>query len=359
MATVAHSVITIRHGFEDPNDPVLVALFATGCVAALVIACGPLWALADRRRVTRAMTRVVEELDDSPTIGYLEAALAQATHDPNLGVAYWLSDSGRYTDGQGRPVPEPLPGPGLIATPVVRDGTRIAVVSHSADLVELERALGSDLRLALDNERLQAEVLAQLHDLTESRSRLVEAGDERRRQLERNLHDGAQQSLLGLSYDVRVARAAAVTSGASELVDLLDSATSEISEAFAELREVAHGIFPAVLSQAGIGPALKTLTETCPIPVELECTVAERLPVAVEIAAYILVADGLEVAHASGATSATITITRRNDHLTVDLATDRAAGLADTIHIADRVGAVGGTLIAGSRGLEAEIPCAS
>ena len=198
-----------------------------------------------------------------------------------------------------------------VSTSVVRNGTPVAVISHSSDAAELERVLGSDLRLALDNERLRAEVLAQMTDLRESRARIVAAGDERRRQLERNLHDGAQQSLLGLTYDLRRARAAAAANEHDDVVALCDHAVSEVGQAFAELRELAHGIFPAVLSHAGLAAAVTSVAETAPIPVDVDCTVTERLSADVETAVYVVVADGIDAASQAGATSATVTIGRR------------------------------------------------
>jgi signal transduction histidine kinase len=252
-----------------------------------------------------------------------------------------------------------LPGAGKIATPVIRQGDRVAVISHTSDGAELERALGSDLRLALDNERLQAEVLAQMNDVRNSRARIVAAGDDRRRQLERDLHDGAQQSLLGLSYDLRVARAAAASNGESELTTMIDSALTDVGEAFAELRELAHGIFPAVLTQAGLGAAVASLAETSTMAVDVNCTVAERLPTAIETAVYVVVGDGLKAATEADATNTTVTIDHRDNHVVVVLTPDRADVFDDMIHAADRVGAVGGTLHVDAAGLRADIPCAS
>ena len=183
------------------------------------------------------------------------------------------------------------------------------MISHRSDPLELERALGPDLRLALDNERLQAEVLAQMSELRASRARIVATGDERRRQLERNLHDGAQQSLLGLTYDLRRARTDAAANGDDDLVALCDHALNEVTEAFAELRELAHGIFPAVLSNAGLGPAVTSVAETSPIPVDVDCTVTDRLPATVETAVYVVVTDGIDAMSRSGATTVTVTIT--------------------------------------------------
>ena len=359
LATIAHSLITIRHGFEDPSARSLETVFLASCLATLVVAGGLLWFPLYSRRVRRAVARVVAGLDDLPDGGSLESALALATRDPNLRVSYWLPVLDRYSNAHGGPVNEPLSGVEVIATPVIRDGQRIAVISHTGDAAELDRALGSDLRLALDNERLQAEVLAHISDLRDSRARIVEAGDERRRGLERDLHDGAQQSLLGLSYELRVARAAAITNRNGELTDLLDSALTEVGLAFAELRELAHGIFPAVLTQAGLGAAVASLAETSTIAVDLNCTITERLPSAVETAVYVVVGDGLQAATEADAASTTVTLARRADHVVVDVTPDRTDVFTDMTRVADRVGAVGGRLLIDASGLRAEIPCVS
>jgi signal transduction histidine kinase len=128
---------------------------------------------------------------------------------------------------------------------------------------------------------------------------------------------------------------------------------------FAELRELAHGIFPAVLIEAGLGAAVSSLAETSPIPVDVDCTVTERLPATVETAAYAVAADGLQAVSRSGAASATVTIARHEDHIVVAVTPDRCDGLLDIVHVADRVGAAGGTLLTAPDGLRAEIPCAS
>ena len=359
LAMAAHSLMTLRRGFEDPSASSFAIVFLARCSATLLIAGGLLWSPVYSRRVRRAVARVVAELDDASALGTLQTALAHATRDPDLRVAYRLPGVDGYCDAHGHPIHEPSSMGRTVATPVVRNDERIAVISHVTDAAELDRLLGSDLRLALDNERLQAEVLAQMNDLKESRERIVEAGDERRRVLERNLHDGAQQSLLGLSYDLRRARATAATNGDEHVVELLDWASSEVAQALAELRELAHGIFPAVLSQAGIGAAVTSLAETAPIPVDVHCTVTARLSAPVETAVYAVVADGLEAASQADATSATVRITRRDDHVIVDVTPDRTDVFSDMVHLADRVGAIGGTLLTESSGLRAEIPCAS
>ena len=163
---------------------------------------------------------------------------AQAIGDPELTIAYWLPASDHYVDAKGRTVAEPVARPGRGVTALVRDGSQIAVVSHTTALPNLEPELGAAVQLALENERLQAQALAQLDQLRASRVRIVETGDNERRRLERDLHDGAQQRLLALSYDLRLARAQAQADGDSPTGSLLTQATDR-SGSLEELRDLA------------------------------------------------------------------------------------------------------------------------
>jgi signal transduction histidine kinase len=232
------------------------------------------------------------------------------------------------------------------------------VVAHATGIAELEREIGPAVRLALENERLQAEVLAQLHDLRESRTRIVETGDTERRRLERDLHDGAQQRLLALSYDLRAAGAASEGEGDLETASLLGQATGDARIALGELRELAQGIHPAILTEAGLGPALATLAEAAPVAVEIGETPGERYPAPVETAAYFVVAEAIDDAARRGASYAAVGALRHEQRLVVKLADDGSARTSEMIHVADRVGALGGRLEIEPTTLRAEIPCA-
>ena len=142
-------------------------------------------------------------------------------------------------------------------------------------------------------------------------------------------------------------------------MELCDHAVNEVGHAFTELRQLAHGIFPAVLSHAGLGGAATSIAETAPIPVIVNCTVTERLTPPVETAVYVVVADGIDALSRSGATRVTVTIARQYDDVVVEVMPDQLDHLPDMVHIADRVGAASGTLSFVCRGLRAEIPSAS
>jgi signal transduction histidine kinase len=284
-AVIAHAAALQRTPLEDPFDPAFRTIFVVGCVAVILLAAGLVWATVRMRLQHRAVARITASLGQAPPPGSLQAALAQAVGDPKLRIAYWLPDAEHYVDANGRPVAQPVAAPGRAVTTLVRDGRQIAVVAHTAALPDLERELGAAVRLALENERLQAEVLAQLEDLRASRVRIVETGDAERRRLERDLHDGAQQRLLALSYDLRLARASAQADGDNQTGSLLTQATGQAQAALDELRELAHGIYPAILTEAGLAPALATLADAAPLPVEIVAATDARYPAAVETAA--------------------------------------------------------------------------
>jgi signal transduction histidine kinase len=227
-----------------------------------------------------------------------------------------------------------------------------------------EERLGAFARLvslALANEEARAELAA-------SRARLVSAGDEERRRLERNLHDGAQQRLVSLSLSLRLAQGK-LASDPEGAKDLLSAAKLELDVALEELRELARGIHPAVLTERGLGPALQSLADRAPLPVELELPEVERLPRRVEAAAYYIVSEALaNVAKYSGATGVTVSIAQDNGFAVVEVADDGVGG-ADPQRgtglrgLTDRIEALDGTLIVDSRRgegtrIHAEIPYA-
>jgi signal transduction histidine kinase len=353
---VAHAVALQRRPLEDPSDRTFRTIFVIGCAAVILLAAGLVWATVRTRVQRRAVARIATNLGQAPPPGSVQAALAEAVGDPELQIAYWLPDSRRHVDASGRPVAEPIAGPGQAVTALVRDGRQIAVVSHTAALADLE--LGAAVRLALENERLQAEALAQLDQLRASRVRIVETGDSERRRLERDLHDGAQQRLLALSYDLRLARAQAQADGDSHTESLLTQATDQAQAALGELRELAHGIYPAILTEAGLLAALATLADAAPLPVEIRDADQGRYPAAVETAAYDLVAEALDDAAGRGASHATVSAMQHGGRLVITVQDDGTDRTSSMVQPADRVGALGGRLAVEPTRLRAELPCA-
>jgi signal transduction histidine kinase len=222
----------------------------------------------------------------------LRDVLAWALRDPSLRIGY-VGDDG-YVDENGRPLAVPS---GLAVTPVERDGRTVAALMHDPALRDdrdLLRAVASAVALELDNQRLAAEVRAQLTEVRESRARIVAAGDEQRRRVERDLHDGAQQQLVTVALLLRMAREHLDGSGADpELAGLLARGASGLDGALGELRELARGIHPAVLSDAGLLAAVRALAGRCPLPVHVAGADLPPLPEAVQTAAYFVVAEAV------------------------------------------------------------------
>jgi signal transduction histidine kinase len=206
----------------------------------------------------------------------------------------------------------------------------------------------------------------QEEELRHSRKRLLQAGDAERRRLERNLHDGAQQRLVSLSLALRLAQAK-LKADPDAASKLLSGASEELAQALEELRELARGIHPAVLSDRGLSAALEALAGRAPLPVEVLAP-EERLPPPVEAAAYYVVSEALtNVAKYAQASAVGVRVTRLNGSAVVEVADDGVGG-ADPLNgsglrgLADRVEALDGRLhveSAPGRGtvIRAEIPC--
>jgi signal transduction histidine kinase len=326
-----------------------------------------------RSRLARgAVAELVVELGQTRAPGKLREALARALHDPALTLAYWLPEQGRYVDSEGQPVELPRDDSALTTTIVERDGRRVAALVHDASLredPELVDAVCAAAGLALENERLQAELRAHLDELRASRVRIVEAADAERRRLERDLHDGTQQRLVSVSMALGLAESK-LASDPQAARKILDETRKTLATALHELRELSQGIHPGILTERGLGPALQELAYSAPVPIELSVAFEERLPHPVEAAAYYVVAEALtNVAKYALASAVSVTVAQRNGRALVEVRDDGVGG-ADPSRgsglrgLSDRVEALGGRLSVESppgRGthLKAEIPCAS
>jgi signal transduction histidine kinase len=358
-AEAAYGAALLVTPAEDPQRAGFAAVFLARSAGAVALAAGLVWAVLDAGRKRAAVARVATQLEEASAPGTLAAVLARSLRDPQLKVGYWLPGEARHVDAEGRALTLPPPDSTRAATRIVRAGEPVAVVVHDATLLDgrtLADEIGAAARLAVDNERLRAEVLTQLEDLRASRARIVASGDAERRRLERDLHDGAQQRLVALSYELRLARAA----GGADLVldSLLVTAVDAANAALDELRDLAHGIYPAILAEAGLAAALATLADTAALPVELGELTRGRHPQAVETAAYLIVASGIEDAGRRDATYVGVSAVRRGAQLIVEVSDDGGAPRGAIQHLADRVGALGGGLEIRSTSLRCQLPCA-
>ena len=345
--------------------------FWIGEVATLAIPLSLGLGLIWGRTARSAVADLVVELERTPP-GSVRDALARTLGDPSLELALWLPERSSYVDSRGRPFELPLHDSDRALTVLGSPEAPVAALVHDPVLLErrgLLEAAGAAARLALENERLQAELRAQLAELRASRTRIVQAGDEERRRLERNLHDGAQQRLLSLGLALQLARGelGAEANGASEL---LGEAEEELRAALDELRELARGIHPAILTDQGLAAALRSLAERCPVPVAISALPDDRLDESIEAAAYFLVSESLAncVKHAH-ASNVRISVLRRDGTAVVDIEDDGVGGAdagcgSGLRGLSDRVQALDGTLRiesppGGGTQIHAEIPCES
>ena len=355
--TAARIVVLERVQVEDPFDDVLLTIFVVEAVALVLLATGMFAAFVRTRAERRSVARIVADLGDAPEPGSVQEALAEASGDPGLQIAYPTAGGAGYIDAQGRSTGDPFAGSGRSNIRLVRDDRTVAVVSHTGAIRDLEHEIGSALLLALENERLQAELLAELEELRASVSRIVETGDEERRRLERDLHDGAQQRLLALSYDVRLAHTAAREAGDEPAGALLAEAIDETQDALEALRQLAHGLYPAVLAEAGLAAAVATFADTAPIPIELTDRQEERYPEAVEAAAYFTVTEAVADAIDRGAGLVTVSARRQERHLIMTIDDDGSERISRMVEVVDRVGAAGGDVIVTPTKIQLELPC--
>jgi len=254
-----------------------------------------------------------------------------------------------------------------VGAPIVVDGRPWGALIASSTSEE-PWPEGAEKQLA-DFAELVAQALANAdarEQLAASRARIVEASDAERRRLERNLHDGAQQRLVALSLDLRLARSR-LESAPADAGRLIDGASRELALALSELRELAHGLHPALLADRGLGPALEAVAARAPVPVEIAELPEERLPEPVEVAAYYLVSEALtNVAKYAQATSAAIAIARTGERAIVEVSDDGVGGAearpgSGLRGLGDRIAALQGTLSidsppGGGTRIRAEIP---
>lgn len=338
--------------------------FAAGGLAPAVFLLGLLEARLARADVGELMVR----LRASP-VGDLREPLAQALRDPSLTVAYWLPEFDSWADRAGRQMPDPETVPDRGTALIERDGEPVAVLlfdPHLNEEPELLAAVTAAAGIALENDRLQVELRARVQELRESRVRMLDAGQEERRRLERNLHDGAQQRLVALSLGLGMLEAD-LGSDATWSVQLKE-ARGEIATALEELRDVARGIYPAVLNAHGLGVALESLTARSSVPLSLQVGLDGRLPIAVEAAVYYVACESLaNIGKHARASTASIEVLQRDGQVVVEIVDDGVGG-ADTERgsglrgLADRVEAIGGRLLVwspagGGTRVRAELPC--
>lgn len=354
LPAAGHPLLTLFRP-EDAADPAFVTTYRLSAIALTALGVGVAIVARDEWRRTRALLRLVDSLDAEPDRGGIERVLAEALGDPGLRVAFRLPGNGELVDPAGLPA-----GP-VEATqaevPITRSGEVLAVVMLDPDLhgrVDLEAGIGPAARLAVDNERLRAGLAAQLRELRKSRLRVVERADEERRRLERNLHDGAQQTLLAVVFELGLAAVEVRTDAGAVLADEVLSARDAAGEAVEELRRFARGIYPAVLGDAGLEAALWSLADQAGASVEIVHVPDRPAPAATERVAYLVAERGVDRAVHAGCDAVSLDVRLENGHVRVTV--DPFYGRPGP-EILDRVGALGGRVDVAGQSLKVEVPC--
>jgi signal transduction histidine kinase len=346
------------------------ALGNASFVSLFLIPLSLLWGQLRSRWDQAAVAGLAIELREAHGPSSLVDSLRRALGDASAELNLWSRPAQAYVTPDGLPVSLPDDDRRAVSRLDADDGPLAAIVHDPA--LASQRSLidgvSAVAQMAIENERLQAEVKAQFEEVRASRQRIVRAADEERRRVERNIHDGAQQRLVSLSLALGLAHSKAA-SDAPEVAAALSEAEAELKAAISELRELARGIHPAILTEAGLGPALESLAEHSPIPATVEARLDGRLPPVVEATAYFVAAEGLtNVAKHASATAVRVTAIMADGWLRLSVEDDGAGG-ADLERgsglrgLVDRVAALGGRLRLGAaepRGtrLEADIPCA-
>jgi signal transduction histidine kinase len=329
----------IRSALENPVAGLAGVVFPLGFLIGLVRA----------RWARGGIANLAVELGQGVPLGGLRDTLARALRDPTLVLAFPAPSGDGFVDSAGQPID--VDGTNRAdrgITRLERDGEVLAVLSYDPAIEREDPgrvdAVASVARLALENERLAAQVRAQLDEVRQSRARIVEAADAERRRIERDLHDGAQQRLVALAMRLDQAREGTVGAAA-----LIDATTAELLTAVKEVRDLARGVHPTILTESGLAAAVESLAERTPFPVTSRIT-EERFPKEIEVAAYYVIAEGLtNIARYADATEAQVDVSTSDGRVVV-IVKDNGRGGANPDAgsglkgLADRVATIGGDL---------------
>jgi signal transduction histidine kinase len=365
LSLVMLAVLLTAGAFQVPGFEILrLATFTVAGLVPLAFLAG----LLDSRLAKAGVGELLVQLRTDPAPD-LRELLAQALRDPTLSLIYWLPQYGSWADQDGNSTTLPEQDSGRRVTLVKQNGEQIAALVYDAALgeePELVEAVSAAAGIALENGRLEAELRARLRELQGSRSRVVEAQQNERRRLERNLHDGAQQRLVALALELGLLAEQADNDPGTQ--DRLKHARSEVAESLDELRDIARGLHPAVVSGHGLAVALESLAAATPFEVQLQTVGLPRLPEQLEVAAYYVVSESLtNAAKHAQADRVTVEAGITDDTLMVEIV-DNGIGGADSERgtglrgLADRIEALNGRLrvwspVGKGTRVRAEIPC--
>jgi signal transduction histidine kinase len=325
--------------FSTATSLTIPCAFLAGMLGARVFAGG-------------ALERLVARLSAGPRDLDARRVLADVLGDPSLTVAFWRPQRSEYVDARGHPVPPPTAAAGRSTTIVRQDGDPLAMIVHDAALDAepgLVGAAGGAALMMLENARLEADLRASVADLRASRARLASAADAGRREIERNLHDGAQQRLVALR--MRLADAEAQAASDDDLRRSLGELGADTEETIDELRSLAHGVYPAVLVDHGLASALTSVAGRSPLPVHVETALPSRFAPGIEAAVYFCCLEAIQNAakHAGVGATVTVIVRAHAGRVAFEIRDDGVGFDVHDVHgghgltnLQDRVAAVGG-----------------
>ena len=356
LPVAACGAVEVAWALTPPPEAALGPLLPVRGVTQTVLGLAVLAALMRRLRRHAVLCRMAEEIIEVSPPGSTLDVLIRRLGDPGARLAFHVPGEKAWVNARGARVDELVASPGAQSIVVRREGRAIARISTTApdlDAADLEEVLGPATLLAMESERTDAELQLRLRQLTDARRQVVEASDDARRHAERDLHDGAQHLLLAATFALQDAVKLANDRREQARTTTLTAMVGEVREAAAELRHLAHGIYPVLLGDAGLVPALEGLARTSVVPVALDASAVPRLAAPIELTVYAAVASATQAA-----SSSPLHLRLTHDGTSVSLAVD-GAGLNDaaTEAISDRVLALGGTMSVVDQSLRMELPC--
>ena len=333
------------------------------------VAIALVWGIRRLRATRSTVVDLVGDLTDAAPTRVADA-VGEALGDPSLSILVWSPAAGAYLDARGAPT-EPRAPAQRTVTRIEHRGSPVAALIHDSALLEdpgTLRAICTVVALTLDNASLAEQLERQLEEVDASRARLVAAGDTERRRIERDLHDGAQQRLVSVALSLKLAETRLVGVGDDATRAMLSRAVADLAEALTELRDLARGIHPSILSELGLRAALESLADRTPVPVSLDVEIPADMPRVIEATAYFAASEALTNVVKHGEASQVVITGRVADgRLRLSIVDDgrggadpsRGTGLGG---ISDRVHAVGGTFrvsspSGGGTRFEVDLPC--